>query len=239
MNTALKITLCAKFAAMTAALAATPALAQTGPVTVEGNVALVSDYRFRGVTLSDKSIALQGGFDLGLESGLYAGLWGSSIEPVGSSELELDLYAGYAGETAGGLGFDVGALVYTYPDQSDAAYLELYGSLSRTIGMFEHEVGLAWAPEQDNIGGQDNAYIYYAGATALAAVEGLSLAYGLGYESGAFGDLDGDGDDKWDWTIGLSYASALGLDFGVAYVDTSEDTGFSDEQIVFSVGRSF
>ncbi len=239
MNTALKLTVCATVAAMTAALAAPPALAQSGPVSVEGNVALVSDYRFRGVTLSDKSIALQGGLDLGLDNGLYAGLWGSSIEPVGSSELELDLYAGYSGETAGGLGFDVGALVYTFPDQSDSAYLELYGSLSGTVGVFQHEVGLAWAPEQDNIGGEDNAYVYYAGEAALAAVDGLSLVYGLGYEAGAFGDLDGDGDDKWDWTIGLSYASALGLDFGVAYVDTSEDTGISDEQIVLSLGRSF
>ena len=205
---------------------------------VEGNVSLVSDYRFRGVSLSDESIALQGGIDLGWNSGFYTGFWGSSIEPVGASELELDLYAGYAGETAAGLGYDVGALVYTYPDQSDAHYLELYASLSRTIGAVANSAGLAWAPEQDNIGGDDNLYLYYAGETAITAVDGLSLDFGLGYETGAFGDLDGDGDDKWDWTIGLTL-SRLGLDFGVAYVDTSEETGVSGEQIVLSVGRAF
>lgn len=205
---------------------------------VEGNVSLVSDYRFRGVSLSDKSIALQGGIDLGWESGFYTGFWGSSIEPVGASELELDLYAGYGGETAAGLGYDVGALVYTYPDQSDAHYLELYGSLSQTFGAVANTVGLAWAPEQDNIGGDDNLYLYYAGETAITGVEGLSLGFGFGYETGAFGDLDGDGDDKWDWTIGLTL-SRIGLDFGIAYIDTTEDTRISDEQIVLSVGRAF
>jgi uncharacterized protein (TIGR02001 family) len=235
MKTALKIALCAKIAILTCV----PAMAQTGPVTAEGNVTLVSDYRFRGVSLSDQSIALQGGLDLSLESGFYAGLWGSSIEPVGSSELELDLYAGYSGETASGIGFDVGLLVYTYPDQSDSAYAEFFGSLSMAYGAFANTLGVAWAPEQDNIGGDDNLYLYYAGETPLGAVEGLSLSYGLGYETGAFGDLDGDGDDKWDWTLGLTYASSLGLDFGLAYVDTTEDTGISNEQIVLSVGRAF
>lgn len=235
MKNALKIALCANVAA----LACAPAMAQMGPVTAEGNVALVSDYRFRGVSLSDKSIALQGGLDVSLESGLYVGFWGSSIEPVGSSELELDLYGGYAGETASGIGFDVGVLVYTYPDQSDSAYAELYGSLSKTYGAFANTIGVAWAPEQDNIGNDDNLYLYYAGETALSAVEGLSLSYGLAYETGAFGDLDGDGDDKWDWKIGLTYASSLGLDFGIAYIDTTEDTNISEEQIVLSVGRSF
>lgn len=235
MRNALKIALCANVAA----LACAPALAQSGPVTAEGNVAVVSDYRFRGVSLSDQSIALQGGLDLSFESGFYAGLWGSSIEPVGSSELELDLYGGYAGETASGLGYDFGLLVYTYPDQSDSAYAEFFGSLSKTYGAFANTIGVAYAPEQDNIGGDDNLYLYYAGETPLTMAEGLSLSYGLGYETGAFGDLDGDGDDKWDWTIGLTYASAIGLDFGIAYIDTTEDTNISEEQIVLSVGRSF
>lgn len=221
------------------ALACTPVMAQAQAPTVEGNVALVSDYRFRGVSLSDQSIALQGGLDLGWESGFYTGLWGSSIEPVGSSELELDLYGGYGGETAGGVAYDIGFLLYTYPDQSDSAYGEFYGSLGKTYGRFGNTIGFAWAPEQDNIGNDDNLYLYYAGETALGTMEGLSLSYGLGWESGAFGDLDGDGDDKWDWMVGLTYASSIGLDFGIAYIDTTEDTNISEEQIVLSIGRAF
>ena len=234
MKTMLKIALCANFAS----LISIPALAQEAP-TVEANIAVVSDYRFRGASLSDESIALQGGMDLGWESGFYVGLWGSSIEPVGAAELELDFYGGFGGEVGDGVAYDLGFLVYTYPDEDGAAYAEFYGSLGKTIGRFDNSVGIAYAPEQDNLGNQDNLYLYYAGETALGVMEGLSLAYGLGWETGAFGDLDGDGEDKWDWTLGLTYASALGIDFGVAYVDTTEDTNLSDEQIVFTVGRSF
>ena len=59
------------------ALSATPAFAQETapppPVTVSGSVALVSDYRFRGVSQSDEEAAIQGGITLTHESGFYAG----------------------------------------------------------------------------------------------------------------------------------------------------------------------
>jgi len=233
-----KLVLGVKFAALSIAAGSLSSPALAAAPTVEGNVSIVSDYRFRGVSLSDETIALQGGLDLGWESGFYVGTWGSSIEPVGNSELELDLYAGFSSETASGIGYDIGALVYTYPGASDTEYLELYGSLSKTLGPVDHAVGVAWAPEQDNIGGEDNLYLYYSGEAAIGAVEGLSAVFGVGWESGAFGDLDGDGDDKVDFSLGL-VLSRLGLDFGLTYVDTTEDTPGSDSQLVLSLGRAF
>ncbi|MGG9016188.1 TorF family putative porin, partial [Escherichia coli] len=60
------------------ALIASPAVAQdTGgetapppPFKASGSVALVSDYRFRGVSQSDKQFALQGGITVTHEIGL-------------------------------------------------------------------------------------------------------------------------------------------------------------------------
>lgn len=231
MNTK-KYLLALTFAAMLA-----PAVQARQAPAVEGNVALVSDYRFRGASLSDETLALQGGLDASWESGFYIGTWGSSIEPVGGSELELDLYGGFAGALSEGFGYDVGVLVYTYPGQEDAEYAEIYGSLSAMTGRVESSVGIAYAPEQDNIGGDDNFYAYYAGSLPLTG-NGLAVSFGVGYETGAFGDLDGDGDDKIDWTIGLAL-SHLGLEWGLAYVDTSEDTDGSDATVVLSLGRSF
>jgi uncharacterized protein (TIGR02001 family) len=230
MKTYLKLSLAALVSA-SALVAPSVALAE-GP-TAEGNVSLVSDYRFRGVTLSDKSIALQGGLDLSFDSGFYVGTWASSIEPVGSSELELDLYVGYGGELAEGVSFDVGALLYTYPDAADTEYVEFYGSLGTEFGDF----GVAYAPEQSNIGDDDNLYVYYSGSSSLGDSD-LSVTYGIGYETGAFGDLDGDGDDKIDWSIGLA-TSGAGLDFGLTYIDTSEDADGANETLVFSVARAF
>ena len=56
------------------AVLALPAAAQEEeppkPVTVSGSVALVSDYRFRGVSQTDKEMAVQGGITVSHESGV-------------------------------------------------------------------------------------------------------------------------------------------------------------------------
>lgn len=217
-------------------LALAPGAQAQEPVAIEANVALVSDYRFRGVSLSDRTIAIQGGFDVNFSSGFYVGTWASSIEPVGNSEIELDLYAGYGFE-AGGLAFDIGALVYTYPGATDVQYLELFGSAGFTTGALESTLGLAYAPEQDNIGGDDNLYVYYEAAYPLGD-SGLSLTGGIGYETGAFGDPDGDGDDKWNWSLGIGW-SALGVDWSLSYVDTSESFDEGDATAVLMISKSF
>lgn len=218
-----------------AVLTTAPAPAETP--TFEANVALVTDYRFRGVSLSDETIALQGGLDLGFDNGVYVGTWASSIEPVGNSELELDLYAGYGWE-AGALSFDVGVLGYFYPGAEDVAYGEIYGSVSGETGLVASSFGIAYAPEQDNIGDDDNLYLYYAGELPLGD-SGLTASASLGYETGAFGDPDGDGDDKWDWSLAIGGALPVGLDWSLAYIDTTEDGDTNDATAVFTIGKSF
>lgn len=218
-----------------ALIAASSAIAQAP--TVEANVALVSDYRFRGVSLSDEAIAIQGGFDMGFENGFYIGTWASSIEPVGNSELELDFYGGYGWE-AGALSFDVGVIGYFYPGAEDVAYGEVYGAVSADTGPVASSFGIAYAPEQDNIGDDDNLYLSYSGELPLGD-SGLTASASLGYETGAFGDPDGDGDDKWDWSIGIGGTFAIGLDWSFAYVDTTEDGEMNEATAVFTIGKSF
>jgi len=222
-------------AALVAVLGATFGASASVAQEVEGNVALVTDYRFRGVSLSDEAIAIQGGLDVGFESGFYVGTWASSIEPVGNSEIELDLYAGFGGE-AGALAYDVGLLVYTYPGASDVEYAEFYGSLGTTLGPIAATAGLAYAPEQDNIGGDDNLYLYTTGELPLGE-SGFSLTGTLGYETGAFGDIDGDGDDKIHWELGLTTAFQ-GIDVGLTYIDSSEDSAGSDGTVVLSISKA-
>ena len=103
-------------AASGAALAQTPAAQSAHSFT--GNVGIVSDYRFRGISQTYKQPALQGGFDYAHTSGLYLGSWLSSVSgnlyPNGSG-LEWDLYGGYKFEPVKDLGLDVGVLHYYYP----------------------------------------------------------------------------------------------------------------------------
>ncbi len=82
---------------------------------MSGGATLVSDYRFRGISQTDKRFALQGSVTLAHEFGFYTSVWGSSIDDyvAGGSDVELDLIAGYR-RTLGGTTVDAGALYYYY-----------------------------------------------------------------------------------------------------------------------------
>lgn len=198
---------------------------------LSANAALVSDYRFRGISLSDEDFAIQGGFDIETESGFYVGTWGSSIEQYAGSELELDVYGGYA-TTLGELDFDIGILAYTYPGSSDTTYWEPYASIGGSMGDVSWTLGAAYAWDQTSIGGNDNIYVYLDTGYAIEDSP-ISLAGHIAYEAGAFGE-DLWGKNKWDWSLGLEYAYES-YAFGISYIDTNvADAGF-----VFSLSSSF
>ena len=75
-------------------IAITPQAMAEDDLTLGANVAIVSDYRFRGVSQSDEKLAIQGGLDVAHSSGFYLSTWGSSINDFNGSETELDIYGG-------------------------------------------------------------------------------------------------------------------------------------------------
>src|SRR6476469_918413 len=85
--------------------------------TISGNAGLFSDYRFRGISQTDKKPAFQGGFDIGHASGFYVGNWNSNVDSAlyNGASLEMDFYGGYK-MTAGAVALDFGALYYYYPN---------------------------------------------------------------------------------------------------------------------------
>ena len=135
---------CLTLAAIAARAGEEPA--QASPVIA--NVALVSQYIFRGLTQTRGKPALQGGVDYAHSSGFYAGTWLSNISwyteqnagtvsapvplsspgPAGlpyapnktnSAHVELDLYGGFKGQFASEWGYDLGAIRYLYPGTFD------------------------------------------------------------------------------------------------------------------------
>ena len=232
------------------AFAATPAFAQDdeSEITVSGNVALVSDYRFRGVSLSAGDPAIQGGIDIGHSSGFYIGTWGSSIEGGASyGELELDIYAGWSGTLTPGLDLDVGLLYYAYPAKTNGFgpvdYFEPYMSLSTTLGPVGATVGVAYAWDQDSLGDDDNLYVYTDLEAGIPDTP-LSLSAHLGYTDGVLapdllaGGTDGSG---IDWSVGASVTFLGGLSLGVAYMDTegASVSDFTDDAVVGTLSYSF
>jgi uncharacterized protein (TIGR02001 family) len=102
---------------LAAAQAAAAPAAPAPSYTFTGNIGLVSDYRFRGISQTFKKPAIQGGFDFAHESGFYLGNWNSNVNegagfPAGN--IEMDFYGGWK-KTWGDWGLDLGAIYYYYP----------------------------------------------------------------------------------------------------------------------------
>ncbi|WP_373989001.1 TorF family putative porin [Duganella sp. BuS-21] len=127
----------AAFAAHTARAEDAPAPAAVPDNAVSFNVAVISDYRYRGISQTRLQPALQGGADyVNNPTGLYAGAWASTITWIkdagGDGSVELDLYAGKRGQVTEAVSYDVGVLTYVYASNAlpvSANTTEVYGQL--------------------------------------------------------------------------------------------------------------
>lgn len=234
------------------AATATPAFAQEevaeGPITISGGVTLISDYRFRGVSLSGEDFAVQPTITVTHESGLYAGVWGSNIDdtPV-YGNTEVDLYVGYNTAIAEGTTIDASLIYYWYPDGKNAFgpsdYFETLVKLTHDIGpvSLSGTVGYSW--DQAALANDDNLYLG-AGFAAGIPNTPVTLVGSLGFTDGALGALSAGG-NYFDWSFGADVAVGPAT-LGVRYVDTDIDkTGIKaidtnfDATLIFSLGFSF
>jgi uncharacterized protein (TIGR02001 family) len=244
-------------------LIATAMLATTSVAQAEisANVAMASDYVFRGISQTDNQMALQGGFDYEHDSGLYLGTWASNVSqdffnPDGSNDpqLEVDLYAGYSGEI-GVIGYDVGYLRYQYRGFSDAGTNEWYASGSYSadnIGDFS--LSLNYSPELKFLPSDQSAWYLNAGYETTLPWYEIGVSANFGYSFGDAFDVsdsdraDGDSgfnDTYTDWSIGVS-KSVYGVDLGLTYIDqdfsSSKDkcgTDVCQSKFVASISKSF
>ena len=213
------------------ALASAPSVAygedseavQTPPIAVSFNAGVVSDYRFRGLSLSNRDPALQGGVDASHSSGVFLGAWSSTVADTGGSNVEVDLYGGYANEVAG-VGYSFSAVGYVYPGGEGVNYAELFGNFNKSIGETTTYVQIAYIPEQANFS-NSNVYVSTSFDTPLPGTP-LWLNAGVGRESSV-------GFRKWDWTAGVSWSFDT-LTWSAAYVDSN----FGEETESGRLGRA-
>jgi len=205
-----------------------PALADDTPfVTFTGSAAFVTDYRFRGVSLSDRDIAGQASITATSKIGLFAGIWGSTIQPVGAyfksdgsfengSEQEIDLTIGYS-KTFGAITPTIGVIGYIYPGGRNVDYVEPFVSLAGTLGPVGVTVGVNYAPNQDNTT-EDNVYVYGLATYGIAGTP-ITVKGSVGYENGFFDYGPGTG-SKIDYMIGVD-AKYKFVTLGVQYIGTN------------------
>jgi len=244
-------------ASVLALLVATPALAQeeSSPFSVSGSIGLATDYRFRGVSQTDKEMAIQGGITVGHESGFYVGTWGSNLAgwgTFGGSNTELDIFGGYKIELSEGVALDAGLTWFMYPGGADKTdFAEIFVKMSGTVGPVSLLGGVAYAPKQEALGRwyfsgasastgiyddpgdkEDNLYIWGDISAAIPETP-ITLKGHLGYSNGNSG-LGPNGTSvaptgKYiDWLVGADLAiPGTPVTAGVAYVDTNISKGES------------
>jgi uncharacterized protein (TIGR02001 family) len=187
------------------------------PFEISATLTGVSDYRFRGMSLSGRDPAIQGSIDVEHASGFYVGTWAASIAEFSGANVEMDVYGGWRGGV-GGVDLDFGVTGYLYPGGEDANYYEVMGSASFTLGPAEAKLGIAYGPDQSNLGDEDNFYAYGQVRSAIPGTP-VTIVAQVGHENGALAGVSGE---KWDWSLGAQVVKDR-FTLGLNYVDTNID----------------
>ena len=220
-----------------AAVALTPLLPQLAHAQLSANVALTTNYKFRGQDQDasrSKAIkpALQGGFDYSFgDSGFYVGNWNSSVDWLPGNSLETDFYGGYKFKAAE-VDWDVGALTYVYSGNSNGNTTELYGS--GTYGPFtakySHTVSkdyFGWAGAKTSSNrGRNTGYLNLAFAQEVAP--SVTLKASVGYTRFASDIKDLGVPNYVDYSVGGAYDFGAGLSLSAAVAGANKKGFFGD-----------
>lgn len=201
---------------------ATAAQAQEAGPSFSGNVGVVSDYKFRGISQTDGSPAVQGGLDLDFGNGFYLGTWASQVDfAYGDDEtkFEQDFYGGYSGEISETVSYDVGYIYYAYHGSDwDEDYQEVYGSVS----ISDLTLGLAYS---DDYWAATGAFYYPYAEYSFALPADVSLDFHVGANM-----FDEEG-FLFESDSYIDYSVSVGKDFGGLSLSASlVGTDISDEE---------
>ncbi len=218
------------------------ALAATLPVLasaqLSGNIALTSNYKFRGQDQdTHKSTAvkpaIQGGFDYAFgESGWYVGNWNSSVNWLPSNSIEMDFYGGYKFK-AGDIDMDLGGLLYAYPGNSSGNTTELYGAATwgPLTAKYSHTVsqdyfGWAGAKAGSGLRGRNTGYLSFAVAQEVA--QSTTLKASVGFTRFASDIKDTGVPNYMDYSVGGAYDFGGGLSLAAAIAGANKKSFFGD-----------
>jgi len=227
--------------AIVTAMSGLAAQAQAQSVVFSGGATLLTDYRLRGASLSDRKPVIQGVVqaDVPLDEtfSLYGGVWASSLDKnAGAGAMETDLFVGAKAK--------VGAVALR------ARYLRLvfHDDAPAKIDFDQYEVGAnlpvskdltlgAGAIHDEYNGGGHSTYGYVSAGYAIQGT-GIGLNGLVGYEDGSRWN------NKVNWALGATYTTGP-VTFGATYIDTnkfsptSRGTNRAGAGVIFSVGGKF
>jgi len=203
---------------------------------LSANVALASEYVFRGYSQTAEGPAIQGGFDATCGI-LYAGVWASNLDWGGTAgedvaNIEIDYYVGIKPVT-GKITWDLGIIYYTYPSSADFVagrdnnYVEIKvggsaevwkdGTFGVTVFYspeYQYETGAVWTVETS-----------FAQVLPKVGMFTPTFSALVGYQKGddvLYNGLFGNGDDSYVyWNVGLTLGFHEKFSLDLRYWDTN------------------
>jgi len=224
---------------------------------LSANVALGTEYVFRGITQTDEGATIQGGFDV--ECGMfYAGVWASNLDFAGSTngngdivdtaDIEIDTYAGIKATIPNTpVEVDLGVIYYAYPQGEDpTAELDFVefklGASATLLPNLSTGVTVFYSPDYTLEVGEN--WVFEATAEYTLPQVGIfspSISGTYGYQEGD--EADGGVDYQY-YNAGLTLGFMEKFALDVRYWDTDGDAlanckDVCDERIVGTLSASF
>jgi uncharacterized protein (TIGR02001 family) len=253
-----------KLTALTLVMAASATVAQAADiitipdVSITGSVTATTDYLFRGVSQTGSDAAIQGSLMANHTSGLYAGVWASSVAGgINKDGSEMDFSVGYTMPLALTPSLkstlDVGYTRYAYSGSgADVDFNELYAKASVGSSLMTDDkltLGLAYADEYFN---ESEQFVYVSGDySAPITGTNFGLVTHVGFNSFDSKDMmnkalgtSGDDESYIDYKVGTTFG-IQGLAAELAYVGSDIDDkdcgggSLCDGRAVFSLTKAF
>ena len=186
-----------------------------------GNIAVASNYIWRGETQTSDASATSGGLDYAHASGVSAGVWVSNL--ADKSGYEQDFYVGYGGEV-GSISYGVSYTAYQYPINGGD-----FSELGLSVGFGPATLNVASTLSSDD----DSSATFSKGDQYISVGAEFEVSKGLmlGVLAGSY-DFKNAGTDYVHANIRLSKD-----DFSIAWDETDKDG--AKPRLTVSWGKSF
>ena len=222
----------------------------TSAISVSGSMTMATDYRFRGVSNSNRDPAIQGAVTFAHKSGAYLSLWASNADIGAGGNVEADFFVGYILPITEKSFLDINYADVNYPgtikeyhtDFSEFGVNYNHSDLMKAGDYFT--AGVFYSPEFAFKSGTE---IYLNTSYKFPVYKNIKFVSSLGYTkledneqfAKAFGG-DGQQDDYFDYKIGLG-AEVLGLNSELVWIDNNidSDANIMKGSVVFSLTKAF
>ncbi|MCC6913415.1 MAG: hypothetical protein IT566_06910 [Rhodospirillaceae bacterium] len=206
------------------------------PGTFTGNIAIVSDYIVRGISLSNQNPAIQGGLDWESGTGIYAGIWGSSVEFGNDASMEFDFFTGYRGRIDA-FSYEIGATYYWYPETtvSGQSFWDVHVDAGYDFGPAAVNLGMAYTTDDYGPLLNDQT-LYYSADVTVPVAEMMTISAGVGHS------FMEDRVNYSDWNAGATFKVYDWFNLDARYYDTDAKAicgTHCDSRFVAKISRTF